>query len=481
MSNLLSSKDFGLNIYNRFPNKYREDDVLQSHALKRYIEALSDGGFSPTIEDLNRITTLINFEKVDSKVLPLLFQQYGFDVFNGIPEQYLRYFLPKLGEAYALKGSMDAVEFITSSLSGVKVALDIITDDYDNQAVDIKFEMDYNLGGYFPDATQFSRILNKFLPFYLTRTLMYSYMFYENQILRQRENEILLINDVKDDSVAFMSGLSSVPMTNNTSKLLNSSFILNYTEVSEVDFYKDSISYLFNEYVPFNKDSIEVIDLIKTTLVNDNINMRLSERTSEKFTYGAIEESLIIGSRSKQVDATLGSALMGEAVLGLGSDNSHFVRDTYTERVMTHHEDILTIESDVEEESDVITITPTRETSRLITTDSFLTDGVSYVYNETTSILSKGVGVSENAVFGEAVMGLGVFAKSGDYSDVTKDHLTLNSVEEYGNMSQPKDKATFMNSDYGTLNNGFTLNSFINVVCDIVNYSDGRKSYFIHN
>ena len=45
MSNILNSEDFGLKIYNRFPPKYREDDVGQKLALKRYLQALSDGGF----------------------------------------------------------------------------------------------------------------------------------------------------------------------------------------------------------------------------------------------------------------------------------------------------------------------------------------------------------------------------------------------------------------------------------------------------
>ena len=42
MSNILNSEDFGLKIYNRFPPKYREDDVGQNFALKRYLQALSE-------------------------------------------------------------------------------------------------------------------------------------------------------------------------------------------------------------------------------------------------------------------------------------------------------------------------------------------------------------------------------------------------------------------------------------------------------
>lgn len=477
MSNLLSSKDFGSKIYNRFPLKYREDDVLQSHALKRYIEALSDGGFSHTIEDLNGITTLINPDKIDSKVLPLLFQQFGFDVFNGIPEQYLRYFLPKLGEAYSLKGSLGVVEFITSSLSGVKVSLDVITDEFGNQSVDIKFEMDYNLGGYFPDAGQFTRILNKFLPFYLSRTLMYAYMFYENQVLRNREQEGIKINDLRKESISFASGRELLPMTNEPNKLLNSSFILNEPKI-ETDYYKDKISYLFNEVFALKKDAIELLDVVKTKLIEEELNIAKNESFEDTIVENVQSDSLVIGSRGKEVNATLGVGIMGKAVLGIDTNFSYFIEDTYTERISCLYNETPNFEVISEDTISISEMTPMEESLQITTIDN-LTDGVLEVYNETTSILSKGVGGTDNSVLGEALLGVSPLAESGDYADVVKDHITIKSVEDYGSIVQPK--ATFTNSDYGTLNNGFKLNDFTNVYYDVVSYSDGRKSYIIHN
>ena len=51
MSNtLLSSEDFGLKIYERFPPAYREIDEHFNLALKRYLQSLSDGGFKYSIE-----------------------------------------------------------------------------------------------------------------------------------------------------------------------------------------------------------------------------------------------------------------------------------------------------------------------------------------------------------------------------------------------------------------------------------------------
>ena len=59
-SNLLKSDDFGLKIYNRFPPAYREDDVKEKFALKRYLQVTGDGGFKYAIEDINGLTNIID-------------------------------------------------------------------------------------------------------------------------------------------------------------------------------------------------------------------------------------------------------------------------------------------------------------------------------------------------------------------------------------------------------------------------------------
>ena len=140
MSNILKSEDFGLKLYNRFPYKYREDDEKQNYALKRYIESLSDGGFKYAIDEINGIPTIIDPDNVSSKILPILFKQYGLEVFNGVPESYLRYLLPKLGEVWSKKGSLSAVEFITSSISGIKTSTEMSYDKSGNPNIDIKLE-----------------------------------------------------------------------------------------------------------------------------------------------------------------------------------------------------------------------------------------------------------------------------------------------------------------------------------------------------
>ena len=185
----LNSDDFGLKLYNRFPPKYREDDIFQNYALKRYLEAINEGGFKYTLEELNGIPNLIDPDIAGSKILPILYEQYGFDLFNGIPEAYLRYLLPRLGEAWSKKGSLDVIEFVMSTLSGIKTSTDVTTDEYGNTHLDVRLEMDSNLlEGYFPDPVQFDRILDKFVPFYIQKVLMYSFMFAETQRIEGKDN-----------------------------------------------------------------------------------------------------------------------------------------------------------------------------------------------------------------------------------------------------------------------------------------------------
>ena len=225
MSNILNSKDFGLKIYNRFPPKYREDDVSQNYALKRYLEALADGGFKYAIDEINGILDIKDPDKTKAEVLPILFKQYGLEIFNGIPEEYLRYLLPKLGEAWSMKGSLSVVEFITSSLSGVKTTTDIIYDEDDNPNIDVRFEMDYNIGDYFPDAEQFKKLLVSLLPFYCDTTLIYNYMFYIEALLKIKEEERIKIFEKAREDLCNILGEDTI----------NTSIVNNVSDSVSVD------------------------------------------------------------------------------------------------------------------------------------------------------------------------------------------------------------------------------------------------------
>lgn len=205
MSNILNSEDFGLKIYNRFPPKYREDDAMQQYALKRFLEALADGGFKYSIEEINGINHLVDPNNADAKVLPILFKQYGLDVFNGIPEEYLRKLLPNISTAWSKKGSLVVIEFITSSLSGVKTTTEVEYDEDGNPLIDVRLEMDSSLDGYFPDAKQFNRILDNFLPFYCDKTLIYVYVFNDPIDVETEEEDFTeIMHNAENDDIGIL-------------------------------------------------------------------------------------------------------------------------------------------------------------------------------------------------------------------------------------------------------------------------------------
>lgn len=204
MSNFLSSENFGLKLYNKFPIKYREDDADVDFALKRFLEALSDGGFKYSIEEINGIADIIDPNRTPTDILPTLFEQFGLEVFNGIPENYLRYLLPRLGEAWSKKGSLNVLEYVTSSLTNIKNSTIIVYDENHNPTVEITLKMDEAKGDYyFPEADtgKFNRILNNFVPFYCDLVLIYSSLFeeVEDKISGSEDEDFYFIVDHKNE------------------------------------------------------------------------------------------------------------------------------------------------------------------------------------------------------------------------------------------------------------------------------------------
>lgn len=231
MSERLDPNNFGLKIYNRFPEYYRTEDVNQRYALKRYLEAAADGGFKHIIEEQNGILDLVNPRTTPSEVLYFLYEQYGLKMFHGIPEEFLRSFITNLGIAWSKKGSLDVIELIVSSLSGIKTNTLIEYDDLGNPTVIVNLLMDISLYDYFPDPIQFKKILQNFIPYYCDLSMLYSYEFFEEQSL-----------------LVYGSDSYSLDiMTENTKE---------EQELSNSDFTADTVKHDFNESSGIKKDTI---------------------------------------------------------------------------------------------------------------------------------------------------------------------------------------------------------------------------------
>lgn len=281
MSNLLNSKTFGSKIYNKFPMSYRDDDALVNLSLKRYIEALSEGGFKYAIDEINGITHIIDPSKTQSEVLPVLFEQFGLEVFNGIPENYLRYLLPRLGEAWSKKGSLSVLEFITSSLTGIKNSTKVEYDEDENPKVIVRLEMDYNTSDYFPESSQFSRLLENFVPFYCDLGLVYSYLFSDiTKISGGKESELLNITDVKTEEYSVNISDSE----NNTIRDCMSEEPISLTgsdtkiEVIKNNFYADLLATKVSEVVSANNVSTFIEEPISMPTSDEVISSKVKNK-----------------------------------------------------------------------------------------------------------------------------------------------------------------------------------------------------------
>lgn len=273
MSKVMDSKTFSEKLYNTLPVMYHNADSMVDYALKRYLQVLSDGGYSFVVDELNGILNLNDPERTPSEVLGVLFEQYGLPLFNGIPEVYLRKLLPILGDLYARKGATTVIEYLTSIISDVKTDIVISPDFLNDYHVDLILEMDYDQTGArdLPDREQLLRIIKEFLPFFIEVTIIFVYLFYETAKLQARERLEDFVTEVRSEHSRLLSGNKEglFPTLNNFDLGLNKSIYLNesyYYDV-EVDKFWDKIKYILQETVRVqNEHDTEIMAFLNTSV-----------------------------------------------------------------------------------------------------------------------------------------------------------------------------------------------------------------------
>lgn len=338
MSKVMDSKTFSEKLYNTLPVMYHNADSMVDYALKRYLQVLSDGGYSFVVDELNGILNFNDPERTPSEVLGVLFEQYGLPLFNGIPEVYLRKLLPILGDLYARKGATTVIEYLTSIISDVKTDIVISPDFLNDYHVDLRLEMDYDQTGArdLPDREQLLRIIKEFLPFFIEVTIIFVYLFYETAKLQARERLEDFVTEVRSEHSRLLSGNREglFPTLNNFDLGLNKSIYLNesyYYDV-EVDKFWDKIKYILqetgnldrrksNQYLrptlnnPFKllnddlvlNDYIDTDELvatnIKTTPMLDTGRLRVLEVIMDSMKYICEEQATISSNGDLSVDS----------------------------------------------------------------------------------------------------------------------------------------------------------------------------------
>lgn len=253
MSTLLDSSKFGTRLYDTLPHIYHTEDSMVDYALKRYLQALSDGGYSYVIKELNGILDLNDPSKTPADILSIIFEQYGLKIFNGIPETYLRKLLPILRDLYARKGATTVIEYLTAIISDVKAEVTVSPDFKNDFHIDLRLEMNYDQQGArdIPDREQLLRIIKEFLPFFIEVTIIFVYLFYEFAKINAKEYHYNYITEVRSEHarIPHKKGSGDFPTLNNFSLELNRDFVLNetYYYSTEVDQFWDKITNILSE------------------------------------------------------------------------------------------------------------------------------------------------------------------------------------------------------------------------------------------
>lgn len=307
MSKVMDSKTFSEKLYNTLPVMYHNADSMVDYALKRYLQVLSDGGYSFVVDELNGILNLNDPERTPSEVLGVLFEQYGLPLFNGIPEVYLRKLLPILGDLYARKGATTVIEYLTSIISDVKTDIVISPDFLNDYHVDLRLEMDYDQTGArdLPDREQLLRIIKEFLPFFIEVTIIFVYLFYETAKLQARERLEDFVTEVRSEHSRLLSGNREglFPTLNNFDLGLNKSIYLNesyYYDV-EVDKFWDKIKYILQESGSILSSTTKV--LRPDFMLNDRFSLSIPTYPDD-FEDSITEVKLDVGTFSKTEDET---------------------------------------------------------------------------------------------------------------------------------------------------------------------------------
>jgi hypothetical protein len=375
MSTTLNGTKFGERLYDTLPRLYHSEDEMVDFALKRYLQVLADGGYAYVIDELNGILDLNDPTKTPAEVLPVLFEQYGLPIFNGIPEAYLRKLLPILRDLYARKGATTVIEYLTSIISDVKSEVIISPDFKENYHIDIRLEMDYDQQGArdLPDREQLLRIIKEFLPFFIEVTFIFSYLFYELAKIQAREFSHDYITEIRSEHTRLPSkkGTSMFPTLNNFDLGLNDSIYLNetYYYSEEVDEFWDKISYVLqetgnldreksNQYLrptlnnPFKllndglvlNDYIDTDELvatnISTTPMLDTTRLRVLESIMDNMKYLYEEQATL---------PSIGVTDEGNSRFNIGDTfgNAVFANDDFISKTEEHSDKVVYLQSEI--------------------------------------------------------------------------------------------------------------------------------------
>jgi phage tail-like protein len=175
---LRATKSFGEYMYERLPAVYRDLDEEQDKQLKRYLESIAEGSFTPIVQDTLKIMDLLDADKCPSQYLPMLCENFGVEYYPNIGEAFQRKFLKNFVELNIRKGTASCIEYLVRELSGYEVSVSM--DDEDEKLVVTivtVYEDDVNL---LTKQEVIEKYIVKYIPVGLGSLLLVSYNYIDS-------------------------------------------------------------------------------------------------------------------------------------------------------------------------------------------------------------------------------------------------------------------------------------------------------------
>lgn len=107
--------NFAEHLYERLPEVYRQEDARAGvdFALRRYLEALDEGGIQQVFSELLALYDIQDVDKCPPQVLPLISRMLGYNYIEEVEIDTQRKIIANLIELYKRKGTKSVVNFIT--------------------------------------------------------------------------------------------------------------------------------------------------------------------------------------------------------------------------------------------------------------------------------------------------------------------------------------------------------------------------------
>ncbi len=110
-------------LYNRrLPAVYRNVDE-PSFYLKRYLQALIDGGYGIVLDDVKGFQNLVDANQVPEELLRYLIESFGLTYYPDIDYKYQRRIVDNVGELFKRRGTYAGVRYLAKVLTGMDIDL----------------------------------------------------------------------------------------------------------------------------------------------------------------------------------------------------------------------------------------------------------------------------------------------------------------------------------------------------------------------